>query len=181
MNRPAAESQLIAQLREADAALRAAGIRYTLIGGVAVNIHGHLRATRDLDLMLLIEEADAAHGVFTGLGYTAIDRRPDIASYVRGTARLDVIYAQRPISRGLLDRSQPAPFGDLNLPAIPVEGLLGLKIQAFNDDPRRIRDLDDMIELLKVQRGRLNLDEVRAYFRLFDRETLLDDILRAID
>lgn len=45
MNPPAKESQLIAQLREADTALRNAGIRDMLIGGVAANIHGYLRAT----------------------------------------------------------------------------------------------------------------------------------------
>lgn len=180
MNPAADESQLIAQLREADAALGQAGIRYTLIGGVAVNIHGHLRATRDLDLMLLVDDADSAHDLFVGLGYEAIDRRPDVASYVRGAARLDVIYAVRPVNRGLLEHSQEVTFGDLRLPVISVEGLLGLKIQAFNDDPRRIDDLTDMIELVRLHRADLNLEEVRSYFRLFDRERVLDDILRAI-
>lgn len=173
------QSQLIAQLREADTALRAAGIRYMLIGGIAVNIHGYLRATRDLDLMLLTEDADAAHDLFAKLGYETIDRRSDIASYVRNAARLDVVYVARSISRSLLDRSQEAAFDDLRLPAISVEGLPGLKIQAFSDDPRRIDDLKDMIELVRLHRMDMNLEEVRSYFRLFDRERVLDDILRA--
>lgn len=180
MNRPA-ESSLIAQLREVDSALRGASIRYALIGGVAVNIHGFIRATRDLDILLLGEDSDIAHRLFTELGYTAIDRRDDLASYVRQTDRLDVIYARRPISRNLLDRSLQVSFADTSVPAIPVEGLLGLKIQALNDDPRRIKDLNDLIELFRIHRGRLNLAEVRSYFRLFDREKLLDDILRALD
>lgn len=55
-----------------------------------------------------------------------------------------------------------------------------MKIQAFTDDPRRIGDLTDMIELVRLHRADLNLDEVRSYFRLLDRERVLDDILRAI-
>ena len=180
MNATGATSQLIAQLREVATALREAGIRHLLIGGVAVNIHGYLRATRDLDLMLLIEDADVAHALFTRLGYETLERRPDLASYVRGTARLDVIYARRPISRGLLERPQEAEFEGLKLPVISLEGLLGLKIQAFSDDKRRLGDLKDMIELVKARHNDLDLDEVRSYFRLFDQERVLDDILRAI-
>ena len=180
MNAPGGESALIAQLRETAVALQKAGLRYLLIGGVAVNIHGYLRATRDLDLMLLVEDADVAHDLFVRLGYETLDRKPDIASYVRGAQRLDVIYARRPISRGLLERPQEADFSGLNLPVVSLEGLLGLKIQAFSDDPRRIRDYQDMIELIRTRRDDLDFDEVRSYFRLFDKERVLDDILRAL-
>jgi hypothetical protein len=48
----------------------------------------------------------------------------------------------------------------------------------LNDDPRRINDL---IELFKAHRHRMDFDEVGAYFRVFDRERLLDDLLRAVD
>lgn len=32
------------------------GIKYLVAGGVAVNLHGYVRATADLDIMLLLEE-----------------------------------------------------------------------------------------------------------------------------
>lgn len=180
MSAPPGESHLITQLRETVVALQNAGIRYMLIGGVAVNIHGYLRATRDLDLMLLVEDADIAHATFMGLGYQTLDHRADIASYVRGTQRLDVLYAQRPISRGLLEQPAEADFNGLKLPVVSLEGLLGLKIQAFSDDPRRIRDFEDMMQLVKARREDLDFDEVRSYFRLFDKESLFDAILKAI-
>lgn len=180
MNASAGESRLIKQLHETVGALQETGLRYMLIGGVAVNIHGYLRATHDLDLMLPVEDADVAHDLFAGLGYETLDRKTDIASYVRGTERLDVVYARRPISRDLLDRPGEAGFGGLKLPVVSLEGLLGLKIQAFSDDQRRIRDYQDMIELIKARRDHLNLDEVRSYFRLFDKERVLDDILKVV-
>jgi predicted nucleotidyltransferase len=175
------ESRLFAQLRELATALGKAEIPFALIGGFAVNAYGFMRATHDLDVMVGEEQGDALQGVLMKLGYQTLDRRSDIASYVRAPLRLDVLYARRDISRGLLARSTRITHGDTQVHVIPLEGLIGLKVQAFHDDPRRIRDLDDIIQLLKINRGNLNLDEVRSYFRLFDSESVLDDILRALD
>ena len=174
------DSTLFGQLRELSVVLEQARIPFALIGGFAVNAHGFVRATHDLDVMVVGEQADSLHSVVTNLGYEVLDRRPDIASYVRGPLRLDVLYARRPISRDLLARARSTTAGDIRLSVIPLEGLIGLKIQAFHDDPRRIRDLDDIIQLVKINSDKLNLDEVRSYFRLFDQESVLDDILRAL-
>lgn len=175
------ESRLLTQLRELDAALAEAHIPFALIGGVAVNAHGFLRATHDLDILVLAEHDNDTHRAISSLGYQTLDRRPDISSYVRPPLRLDVLHAHRSITRDLLARAETADYRDIQVRIVPVEGLIGLKIQAFRDDPRRIRDLDDIIQLLKINRTRLNLDEVRTYFRLFDREALFDDILRSLD
>ncbi len=130
--------------------------------------------------MLMVEDAETMHAMLERLGYAALDRRPDISSYLRGTQRLNVLYAQRPISRSLLENASLAQFEGREVPVISLEGLLGLKIQAFNDDPLRLNDLKDMIELIRANRGRFNEEEVRSYFCLFDRERVFDDILRTI-
>lgn len=46
-------------------ALNATGVRYVVVGGVAVNLHGHQRLTKDLDLVieLVPEQALLAYGV----------------------------------------------------------------------------------------------------------------------
>jgi predicted nucleotidyltransferase len=41
------------------AALNAARVRYLVVGGVAVVLHGHLRTTADLDLVIDLETANA--------------------------------------------------------------------------------------------------------------------------
>lgn len=175
------EAPLVAQLRELDAGLREAGVRYMVIGGVAVSMHGYVRATSDLDIMVAVGDTDAVHEWLLASGYRSLDRRKDLASYLRGALRLDILYAGRSTSLALLDRREEAGYESLRIPVISLEGLLGLKLQAFHDDPRRLRDLQDMLELFKTNRKHIDIDEVRGYFRLFDRESLLDDILRTID
>lgn len=52
-------------------ALNASGARYVVVGGVAVNLHGHTRFTKDLDLVLDLEPVVArkALGTLAGLGF----------------------------------------------------------------------------------------------------------------
>jgi hypothetical protein len=45
------------------AALNAAEVRYLIVGGLAVNAHGYLRATRDLDLVIQLESANLRRGL----------------------------------------------------------------------------------------------------------------------
>ncbi len=58
---------LLAVLR----ALDSAGVRYLVAGGVAVNLHGYLRATQDLDLVVGLEPDNAARAMsaLRGMGY----------------------------------------------------------------------------------------------------------------
>lgn len=55
-------------------ALNHAGVRYLIAGGVAVNIHGYQRLTRDLDLIIQLEKENilAAIRVLKELHYTPI-------------------------------------------------------------------------------------------------------------
>lgn len=45
------------------AGLNAAGVRYLVVGGVAVVLHGHLRTTADLDLVVALDDANAARAI----------------------------------------------------------------------------------------------------------------------
>jgi hypothetical protein len=56
-------------------ALNAAGVVYALCGGLAVNLHGHVRATRDIDILLPREELDRARAAVRPLGFD-IDAGP---------------------------------------------------------------------------------------------------------
>ena len=46
--------------------------------------------------------------------------------------------------------------------------------------PRRTQDLEDIRALLRANRAALDMAQVREYFRLFEREPLLDELLRKI-
>lgn len=167
-----------AQLGEFLRASADAGLRVAAIGGVAINVHGYVRGTHDLDFLVLAQDVDRIADLLQALGYSAIDRREDLSSWVRGFERIDLLHARRPLAEQLWSTARDHAFLGHTLPVVDVEGILGFKIQAYSDDPRRLRDLADILELLKRHSGELDLARVRSYFRLFDQEALLDELLR---
>ncbi len=67
------------------------------------------------------------------------------------------------------------------LRVVRAEGLIGFKLQALVNEPRRTQDLEDIRALLRANRATLDMEQVRGYFRLFQRESQLDELLREID
>jgi len=171
-------SRLGRQIHEVTNALRAIDAPCALIGGLALASHRVVRATQDIDLLVEAHRADEIEAALLPLRYRRLHRSADTANYARGDERLDLLYASRPIARRLLDSAKPVitPFGVLHV--VSAEGIIGFKLQALANDPTRAQDLADIRALFRANRGSLDIDEVRGYFRLFDREPLLDEILR---
>lgn len=174
----AAISRLGKQIEEIIASLNKAGARFALIGGLALAPHKVIRATQDIDLLTDFDKAEAIDRELIALGYHCLHRSPDAGNYLRGDERVDFIYASRPAARRLLDSAATfhTAFGELRV--VSTEGLIGLKLQGFVNNPRRTQDLEDIRALIAANRAALNLEEVRGYFRLFNRESLLEELLR---
>lgn len=60
---------LIAELAAVSRALDGAGVPYAVCGGIAVTIHGHVRATKDIVLLIRPEDRDRALQIVAGLGF----------------------------------------------------------------------------------------------------------------
>jgi len=174
------QSRLGKQIAEVAAALNAIGARFALIGGLALASYKVVRATQDVDLLVEAENADAIDAELARLGYRCLHRSGDAANYARGDERVDFLYASRPIARRLLAGATELKTALGELRVVSAEGLIGFKLQGLVNDPRRTQDLEDIRALLRANRAALDIEELRGYFRLFDREPLLDELLREI-
>ncbi len=173
-------SRLGSQIQELIQCLDRLGARSALIGGLALAPYQVIRATSDVDLLADAGLADAIHHGLRGLGYVCLHRTADIANYVRGDERVYFLFACRPAAQEILASAVPhqTPFGELRV--VGLEGLIAFKLQGFVNDPRRTQDLEDIRALLRANRNNVDMSAVRDYFRLFDKEPLLDEILTAI-
>jgi hypothetical protein len=160
-----------------DAAARH-GFRVALIGGFALPFHGIRRATGDVDF--LVDEAgrEPLHDALVAAGYETLHRSADAANY-RATdpvhVGVDVLYARRPATRAMLARARVVG-GPSGVAIVDVEGLIGLKLQALVNDPRRRRqDEADIVALLRLHLDALDLPLLEEYFALFERG---DDLAR---
>ncbi len=170
-------TKMVDQMTEALAAFADCATQPALIGGLALAAHNYVRATQDIDFLVDFNDAEQLHTAMLRLGYRCLHRSDDAANYARGDEGLDFLYAHRPISRALLTEAETRDTAWGPLRIVSAEGLIGFKLQAVVNNPARVRDLDDIRHLLRNNRGTLNMDQVRGYFALFQREDLLDELL----
>lgn len=173
-------ARLADQIRQALAAFVGCKTEPALIGGLALAAHQVVRATTDVDFLVDADDADHLHEVLIGLGYRCVHRSEDAANYLRDDEGLDFLYAHRPIARRLLSEARERATALGTVRVISAEGLIGFKLQALVNNPNRVRDLADIRALLRAQRDRLNMPEVREYFATFDRTEMLDGLLAEI-
>ncbi len=169
-------SRLVDQSTEALAIFAECKTPPALIGGLALAAHNVVRATQDIDFLVDASDADTLHGLLLKLGYRCIHRSEDAANYLRGDEGIDLLYAHRPASLHLLAEASDRDTGMGRMRVISAEGLIGFKLQAFVNNPKRTQDIEDIRSLLRANRGALNMDEVKRYFVMFEREELFDEL-----
>jgi hypothetical protein len=170
-------SRLVQQLIALLEALRRQGVRHAAIGGLAVVAHGIVRATQDLDFLVDADALAQIDRVMTDLGFRCLHSSADAANYAADDFRIDFLLARREPSRRLLEDARTLRVFGHELAVVDVEGIIGLKLQALVNDPRRQQDLVDIRALLGAHHKSIDLARLRGYFALFERESLLDELL----
>jgi len=143
----------VAALAGAAGALSAVGVRYALIGGVAVGIHsGVARATDDVDLALhSTADRDAVIASLTSSGFRLVGVFPHSVNF-RHASGEPVQLAVDPAFDAMIERAEPIGLGSLAVPLVKRADLIAMKERAAADPQRRkskrLRDQAD-VELLR--------------------------------
>jgi len=137
--------------------LAALRIPYALVGAMALNEYGYRRVTVDVDILLTREGLDAFKRAHLDRGY--IDKFPGSRG-MRDTEHgvdVDVLLAGEYPGDG---KPKPVAFPDPATAAVegprvhllPLPKLLELKLASGLSAPHRLRDLADVLEVIRVQR-----------------------------
>jgi hypothetical protein len=151
-------------------ALTDAGVRYVVVGGVAVVLHGYLRATADLDLVLGMDRlnVEAALSTFDRLGFhprapVSLHAFADEAERRRwiDEKNLQVFslwHSKMPGFEIDLFVEPPLPFDDLYSRAMAVDlGKTTVSVASIDDliamkrAAGRPRDMEDIEALLRLK------------------------------
>ncbi len=143
--------------------LRDDGIPYALVGAMALNEYGYRRATVDVDLLLSPEGLASFKERHLGRGYVEKFEGSRGMRDVENNVAIDVVLAGgypgdgKPKAVRFPDPAHAAVVGErVNVLALPM--LLELKLASGMSAPHRLRDLADVLEVVRA----VNLPESLA-------------------
>jgi hypothetical protein len=151
--------------------LEDAGIPYAVAGAMALNEHGYERVTKDVDVLLTRAGLAALKGRVLGLGY--VEKFPGSRG-MRDTeygVDIDVLVAGDYPGDG---KPKPVAFPDPAVVAerratgcfVPLPRLIELKLASGMTAPHRLKDLADVLELIRAQALPIELaEELDPYVR----------------
>jgi predicted nucleotidyltransferase len=163
------------------AAFDGLGIRYALVGGIAVSAWGAVRATKDVDLYAEL----APPPVRPRLRRELLERDFDVPAMEEELQRfgvfrslfrttnvfVDIFDAQNPLGEAILDRRQQVKVQGKIRWTAAVEDIAVLK--AFAD---RARDHEDLTKLIAIGGNKLDMAYIETWARELDRSIGGDDV-----
>lgn len=134
------------------------GIDYMVVGAIALIAHGYKRFTEDIDIVLSADGLHTFHNELIGLGYAP--RIPGARKRLRSTmdgVSIDVITSGEYPGDG---KPKPVVVPDPSSASIDIDGirivtlekLIELKLASGMTAPHRLRDLADVLELIKIRK-----------------------------
>jgi hypothetical protein len=165
---------IIKNLRALGDLLSGENIDFALIGGLALGVYGVQRFTNDIDLIIDGKERSRLKKTLLLNGYSIFAETAEVLQF-SGSIPVDVLCANRPLSLATLESAKIEPL--FNFKVIGAEGLIGLKIQAYCNDPKRsLRDKADIAALIEANTSSLNWTLIRTYADLFAEWPTIEEL-----
>lgn len=160
-------------------------IEFALMGGLALQTAGIVRTTRDIDLIVLSENAVKIKSILGACGYKLLHESRDILNFESKDmelGRVDFLLAHRKYAKEMLNRAKAKIlFEGTKIKVLMNEDIIGLKVQASSNDPNRyLQDMADIKALMRQHCATLDIKLLREYFGLFNRQKELEDLLKEI-
>ncbi len=156
--------------------LNEAGIQYMVIGGQAVAQYGENRFTEDIDITLALipDEIDVIRGPLKSCGFHPIPE--DYHSFLIRTwvlpvehtetkARVYLIFSVIPFERTAINNAIEISIDGVPVKFISAEDLVIQKI--FSGRPR---DIEDAAGIIRLNKGRIDLKNIRESVEALSRE-----------
>ncbi len=174
--------------------LTSCGVRFSLVGGLAVSVRAEVRFTRDVDVAIDVTDDAAVEALVSKLrnfGYRIVALASHDECHRLATVRLlsklgvvvDLIVATCGIENEIVRAAIAEQFGDgEEVPVARAEDLLAMKILSMTD--RRLQDRIDARNLLTLAqcdvetvRGKLKRIEALGFHRGQDLQSKLESVI----
>lgn len=128
-----------------------------LIGGFAVNFHGVMRQTQDVDFLMTEDHYNKVQALFEKAGCHEVIRNKLFARLENKKTlpmELDIVFVNQETLKGILEKAETTEIGARRFKVASLEHLLALKLHAMKQNIRRrgFRDITDVLDLAEKNR-----------------------------
>lgn len=149
------KSAVFAALTKIAKRLDEIGVPYAVVGGMALFQHGYRRFTEDVDVLVARDDLKIIHEKLEGLGYLPQHERSRNLRDTEYGVRIEFLTAGDFPGDG---KPKPVAFpqpADVSFESggvcyIELENLIELKLASGMTNPGRLRDLSDVMELIRT-------------------------------
>jgi hypothetical protein len=157
-------SDLHTTLERLTRALEESGVAYAIVGALALGEYGYRRTTDDVDVLLTADGLARFKQAHLGRGYVEKFAGSKGMRDARTGVSIDVVLAGEYPGDG---KPKPVRFPDPSTAAVrgervallPLDRLIELKLASGMTAPHRLRDLADVLELIRAQKLPLELSD----------------------
>jgi len=128
-----------------------------LIGGFAVNYHGVMRQTQDVDFLMMEQDYNKAQPLFEKAGCQEVIRNNLFARLENKKTlpmELDILFVDQETFEEILDEAETTEIGGKKFKVASLNHLLAMKLHAMKQNLRRrgFRDITDVLDLAEKNR-----------------------------
>lgn len=160
---------------------RSRGIKYILIGGHAVGMHGYVRATRDIDIAVSKKDIPMWREAFSRLDYNIFS---EVSAFIQFKSsklenwQVDMMTVKDDIFEELISESQEKIYGETPVNLISLKHLIFMKLFALKSDfiHRKGKDLEDIYHLMNKNRISVKTDYFRQQCQEYGMMQVYDEI-----
>ncbi len=144
-----------------------AGLPFLVIGGYAVMAHGFVRATDDLDLLVQSGRREEWRRLLEALGMEVYHEAPVFMQFNPPAGEqlpVDLMFVAEEVFERMQVEAAPANVEGVSFGVVSLLHLIALKCHAIQHGQplRRIKDTEDLIQLVIINHLNLNEPELRA-------------------
>ena len=148
-------------------------IDFALIGGFALSAYVEPRMTFDIDILVSGEHKNRIIDLMKNEKFDLIHESVNVLQF-SGPGAVDFLLANKQLSQEMIKNAQL--IESLRVHVVSPEDIVGLKIQAYCNDPTR--ELQDKADIYNLMRNYKNLDinKIKKYADIFNQWAVVEDL-----
>ncbi|MDB6015733.1 MAG: hypothetical protein JWR19_222 [Pedosphaera sp.] len=157
--------------------------RFLVIGGYAVNAHGYSRQTVDLDIMIEKSQADFWKKLLLDQGYSIFGERDAFVQFTAPKPEqppIDFMLVNEQTFAGMHAEAVEGSLGGITVKHPSLRHLIALKLHVLKQElpHRHIRDLYDVMELLRINKVDTTSQDFKQFCEKYGNSTLYESLVR---